>query len=70
MRQTGGRKSLLLLLIVIYSMLQLHFPLTRDFPDDSVDTERDDPVRRRRCGGGCYTPVSYTHLTLPTNREV
>ena len=29
------------------------------------DSKKLDPVK-----AGSYTPVSYTHLTLPTNREV
>ena len=38
----------------------------------SMDNDLGDPRRQSRLPGGYATqgPVSYTHLTLPTNREV
>ena len=37
---------------------------------DSLEPDRDAQEAWVRTGLRCYRPVSYTHLTLPTNREV
>ena len=34
------------------------------------DEKGADEIKKRLCLHGCPVPVSYTHLTLPTNREV
>ena len=38
--------------------------------DALPEAERALIARRQRVLGPSYRPVSYTHLTLPTNREV
>ena len=51
---------------VYYSLSLLH-PLV---PPPTSVTITSDPVSPIRPVGSDVTPVSYTHLTLPTNREV